>query len=288
MKYNNKSFIGIFDSGFGGISVLNRLNQLMPYENYVYYADSGHFPYGKKSKAELVSIGKDILSKFQRKNAKAVVIACNTMSTSDMPSFYAAFPELKIIGTFPDFTQFFKSGQVLSSNDISFSKEDGLQVKRERKKLLIISTTATCKSKYLTELINEAKNLLSIYNEPADFIAKAVENNELDSFDFKAQLSDLLKTYHDTDYLLLGCTHFPFAVSKMREILGNNVEISSSGNMAADKCYNYLSENKLTANNLNPYIKLVDENIDKDKIEIYNKLINLKNKSQKIEYVKSI
>ena len=58
MNYNTDNFIGVFDSGLGGISVLNNLIKLMPYENYVYYADSNHFPYGKKSKKELVKIGK--------------------------------------------------------------------------------------------------------------------------------------------------------------------------------------------------------------------------------------
>ena len=288
MKYSDENFIGIFDSGFGGISVLNRLLSLMPYENYVYYADSGHFPYGKKSKSELVSIGKEIISKFQNKNAKAVVIACNTMSTSDMPGFVDTFPKLKIIGTFPNFAHIFKPGQVLSSNDITYSKEDGLQIKRDRKKLLIIATTATCKSEYLTTLINNIKNLLSIYIEPTDFIARAVENNELESFDFKNKLSNLFKDYLDIDYLLLGCTHFPFAISQIREIVGDKVNISSSGDIAADECYKYLSDNKIVSNNLSPYIKVVDVNIDDDKIKLYNQLINLKGKSQNIEFIKSI
>ena len=64
MKSNMDNYIGIFDSGFGGISVLNDLINLMPNENYVYFADSANFPYGKKSKSELINIGKNIIEKF--------------------------------------------------------------------------------------------------------------------------------------------------------------------------------------------------------------------------------
>ena len=94
MKYDIRNFIGVFDSGIGGISVLNELIARMPSENYIYFADTANFPYGKKSKAELFDIGKGIISQFDEKNAKALVIACNTMSTCDMDGFKTKFTNL--------------------------------------------------------------------------------------------------------------------------------------------------------------------------------------------------
>lgn len=287
MKYNLENFIGVFDSGIGGISVLNELLNYMPHENYIYFADSANFPYGKKSKDELINIGNSIISQFAERNAKSVVIACNTMSTSDMSNFNNSFPNTKIFGTFPNFTHIFKQGLVLSEDSISYGKENGVTINRYKRKLLIIATTSTCKSKFLTDLLKETNGLISIYVEPADFIARAVEKDELDSFDFNRQLHELFKEYSDIDYLMLGCTHFPFAVSKIKKVLGDAVNITSSCEITANNCYKYLSDNKLLSNSVNPYIKIIDSNIDDSKIELYKKLINLNNKSHTIEFSKT-
>jgi glutamate racemase len=287
MNYDANNFIGVFDSGLGGISVLNYLISLMPYENYVYYADSNHFPYGRKSKKELVKIGKNIISRFYKRDAKTVVIACNTMSTSDMPAFSKKFPDLKIIGTYPNFAPMLTSGLVLSNQTIIYNRENRIKITRNRKKLLIIATTATCKSEYLSDLTSNADSFMSVYVEPADYIVHAVENNELESFDFKSKLRDFFKEYMDIDFLLLGCTHFSFALNSIREVLGDKVKILSSGDIAANDCYRYLSSNNLLSKNLSPYIDIVDASIDESKMEVYKRLINLPNNTHEVSFSKT-
>lgn len=287
MNYDYGKYIALFDSGFGGISVLNRLKKLMPYENYVYYADSNNFPYGKKSKTELVKIGKRIISRFVKDNAKMIVIACNTMSTSDMTQFESSFPNIKIIGTFPSFTHIFKPNLVLSERNIIIDKENKLTITNNTKKLLIIATTSTCKSDFLTDLVNASSEFLDIYVEPADFIVKAVENGNLDSFEFKNELRTFFKEYMDIDYLILGCTHFPFAIHKIREVLGDKVNITSSSEISANKCFEYLSQHNTITKNPSPYIRIVDRNIDDDKKDIYRKLIH-DNNGYNIEFSKII
>ena len=287
MKYNKENFIGIFDSGIGGISVLNELIKLMPQENYIYFADSSNFPYGKKNKSELVNIGSNILSKFSINNAKSVVIACNTMSTSDIESFINKYPSLKIIGTFPSFIHIFKPNLILSEDNISYDKENGLEINRFKKKLLVIATTSTCKSQYLSDLVDNSKMLIDVYIEPADFIAKAVENDLLNTCQFKTELSELFKEYMDIDYLVLGCTHFPFAINKIRDILTSKTIITSGCEMSANNCYKYLSDNKLLTNNINPFIRIIDCNINDDKKELYKKLIDSNEILHNIEFKKS-
>lgn len=279
------NYIGIFDSGFGGISVLNDLINLMPNENYVYFADSANFPYGKKSKSELINIGKNIIEKFNNRKSKALVIACNTMSTSDLPYFASTFPGLKIIGTFPDYTTFLKPGTILYDSTFSYDKENGLKAKKRKKKVLIIATSATCKSSFLLNNIANSKSIIDVYIEPADFIAETVEKDELENFSFKNKLIELFKEYKDIDYLLLGCTHFPFAIKQIREILDNNVEISSSGEITAKKCFEYITSNNLLSDVENPYIKIIDVNIDDSKEALYKRLIN--SKSDNISFSKT-
>lgn len=287
MNYDTDNFIGIFDSGLGGISVLNNLINLMPYENYVYYADSYHFPYGKKSKKELVKIGKNIIGRFEMRNAKTVVIACNTMSTSDMPAFIKKFPDLKIIGTYPNFAPMLTSGLVLTNDTITYIGKERVKITRNRKKLLIVATTATCKSDYINDLTGNADSFMNIYVEPADFIVHAVENNELETFGFKNQLREFLKEYMDVDFLLLGCTHFAFATNVFREILGDKAKILSSGDIAAEDCHRYLSEHALLNKSISPYIDIIDSNIDEDKMKVYKRLINMPNNSHNISFSKT-
>lgn len=288
MNSNIENSIAVFDSGIGGISVLNRLIELMPYENFVYYADSANFPYGKKSQKELTKIGKRIIAKFYRRKSKVVVIACNTMSTSDMSSFNSAFPQLKIIGTFPDLIHILKPNLVLSENSISYDKENRLKISNNKKKLLVIATTATCQSDYLADTMSFVEDFIDVYVEPADFIVKAVENGRLDSYDFRNDLKYFFKEYMDVDMLWLGCTHFPFAENTIREILGDEVHITSSCEISANNCYEYLSKNNLIERNLIPYIKVVDINLNPEKEALYSKLILNNGGIHNMEFSKSI
>ena len=249
MKFNKESFIGVFDSGIGGISVLNSSIKLMPYENYIFFADSNHFPYGTKTKEQITDIGLEILSSFNALNAKEVIIACNTMSTSNMELFKKTFKNIDIVGTFPDLTQLFMNpSTVLSSKTIYFDKKSGLNISNYRIKLLIIATTATSKSDFLCNQINIFNNLIDIYVEPADFIVKAVENNILNTFEFRNYLSDLFKEYYDIDYLLLGCTHFSHVENYIRKYLNENVNIISGGDIVSKSAYNYLKQSNNTKN----------------------------------------
>ena len=287
MKYDNQNFIGIFDSGIGGISVLNELINRMPNENYIYFADTANFPYGKRTKSDLTNIGKNIIAEFDKINAKAVVIACNTMSTSDIESFKSAFPNIGIIGTYPNFTHIFKPGLVLSNHSISYDKDNKITINRDRKKLLIIATTATCKSDFLKQLVNDTKNIIDIYVEPADFMAKAVENDAINTFEFRRELSELFKEYKNLDYLMLGCTHFPFALDEIKNIVDGNVIITSGCETTVDNCYNYLTKNNLLSDIKNPKILIIDINLDDKKKLLYEKLLSKSIRSHNVEFSKT-
>ena len=285
MKLNSGNFIGIFDSGIGGISVLNQCIRLMPNENYVFFADSSNFPYGTKPKAQIAQIGLDIIGHFDKLGSKEVIIACNTMSTSDMPLFVSTYPNLKILGTYPDFTKLLTPGAILKENDYIYDKENGLQIKKSKLKLLIIATTATCKSTFLTQLVNDFKNYIDIYVEPTDFIVKAVENDKLDTFEFKNHLEFFFKEYKDINYLLLGCTHFTFASDEIKKIVNDDVIMFSGGDIVAKYAFEYTSQNDMTSNIVNPTITIIDSQINDRRIKLYNKLI--RTNSHKIVFEKS-
>ena len=274
MKSKKDNFIGIFDSGMGGISVLNYCLKLMPNENYVYYADSANFPYGKKSREELINIGNDIISKFVKNNAKELIIACNTMSTCLLGYNNLKYDDIKVVGTFPTFFHLLTPGLTTKEDNFSFDKYNGLKIRRQRKKLLIIATTSTCNSDFVKNLVRQFKNIIDIYVEPTDFIVKAVENDRLNSFEFKSELSEFFKEYKDIDFLILGCTHFPFALKQIREILGDKVTISSGGEIAANNCFDDLKNKKKLVENEKPFIEVIDYNLNEDRMELFKKLAN--------------
>lgn len=271
------NFIGLFDSGFGGLSVLNYCLNLMPYENYIFYADSTNCPYGKRSRENLVEIGKDIISRFNKYEPKSLIIACGTMSTSNPTELRKPFPNLNIIGTYPDFEQVLKPNMVIENHSLSYSLNDGLKINRNRIKILILATTATCKSPYLKDKVNAYKNLLDIYVEPADMIVKAVENDEIDSFYLRNYLTDLLQTYFDVNYVVLGCTHFPFAKNVIASIINDKAILTSGCEVAANKCYDYLkNKNSLADKQVNkkPKIIIVDANLDEKRKNTFFRLLD--------------
>ena len=152
---------------------------------------------------------------------------------------------------------------------------------------MLIATTATCKSEFLNDFVNQLKGFIDIYVEPADFIAKAVENDAIDTFEFRRLLSELFKEYSNLDYLMLGCTHFPFVLNEIKKIVDGNVIITSGCEATADNCYNYLNKNNLLINNKNPKIKIIDKNLNEDKKKLYNKLIAINGNSHTIEFSKT-
>ena len=271
------NFIGLFDSGFGGLSVLNYCLNLMPDENYIFYADSTNCPYGKRSRENLVEIGKDIISRFNKYEPKSLIIACGTMSTSNPTELRKPFPNLNIIGTYPDFEHILKPNDTIENHSISYNLNDGLKINRNRIKILILATTATCKSPYLKEKVNSYKNLLDIYIEPADMIVKAVENDEIDSFYLRNYLTDLLQTYFDVNYVVLGCTHFPFAKNVIASIINDKAILTSGCEVAANKCYDYLkNKNSLADKQVNKKSKIiiVDANLDEKRKNTFFRLLD--------------
>ena len=286
MKFKKDNFIGIFDSGIGGISVLNSCIKLMPYENFVYFADSENFPYGKKSINELEGIGLNVISRLYNMGSKEIIVACNTMSTNKIRIFKQKFKDVNIIGTFPNFTTIFNNNITLSDRYISFDKANGLKISNKKIKLLIIATTATTRSEYLQNLVEQLKDYIDIYIEATDFIVKAVENNYLDSENFINELDVFFKEYKDIDYILLGCTHFAFAIDKFKMFINNDVKLLSGGEITANDAYTSLHNNNLLNGNSNPFIKIVDYNLSDDKIQLYNRLLNTSTHS--IQYCKEL
>lgn len=189
--------IGVFDSGRGGLSVLEEMRRLLPHEDFLYYGDSLNNPYGEKNDEELLSITSDVVDYLVERDCCVIVIACNTATTRCMKKLRVKYPELIFIGTVP---------AIKVACDHNF------------KNTLVMATPATIESERTNELIRDNKREdQNIYLVPCFGLAQAIEKE--DSFEIKRILKDIFKDYKDKniDSIVLGCTHYPFAKNEILE-----------------------------------------------------------------------
>lgn len=225
--------IGVFDSGVGGTSIWKEIIHRLPYENTLYLADSKNAPYGNKSKQEIIDICLKNSEILINKGAKIIVVACNTATTNAIDILRKTF-DIPFIGIEP---------AIKPAALATLTKAIG-----------ILATKGTLSSDLFHKTAKEfASNILVIEQEGTGLVP-LIENNLIDSLEMKLLLQKYLKPMiaHHIDYLVLGCSHYPYLIPKIREIIGNNVTIIDSGFAVAKQTEKILSEQLLLNNNSTP------------------------------------
>lgn len=206
--------IGVFDSGRGGMSILEELRRILPYEDFLYYGDSINNPYGEKNDDELIAITTKIVDYLKENNCKVIVIACNTATTRCMRKLREIYPELIFVGTVP---------AIKMACDNNF------------KNTLVMATPATIESERTNELIRDNKRSdQNIYLVPCFGLAQAIEKDNKD--EVKRILKDVFKDYKDKhiDSIVLGCTHYPFAKDEILEEMPGVVLLDGANGVARE------------------------------------------------------
>ncbi len=183
-----KKFIGVFDSGLGGLSVLSDIHSLLPNENLIYFGDSARAPYGVRPKSELIAFSKEIVDGFVSEGAKAVVVACNTATSAAIEELRSAF-HIPIIGMEPALKPAY-----LENKD---------------KNILVVATKYTIENdkyvrleeKYSTDKVDSLK---------ASTLVELVESGKWDYGSFSDYLMRENIDGSHYDAVVLGCTHFLF------------------------------------------------------------------------------
>lgn len=191
---NNNSPIAFFDSGVGGLTVLNKVKKILPDENYVYYGDTLHMPYGEKTKEQLLEYSDNIFKLFQDLGCKAVVMACNTTSS-------VIYEEVKNKYDFKIFPIVQSVSEILSQLPVN--------------RLGIFATRATIESKaYQKEIFKHNPNIEVFGQHCPDWVhivesnaANLPENIEIIRNDFNKMIKN------NPEKIVLGCTHYPFLLN---------------------------------------------------------------------------
>ncbi len=219
--------IGIFDSGFGGLSIFQSIGKLLPDESVVYLGDHAHIPYSKKTATFIQNRVSKLIKFLIGKNVKLIVIACNTATVAGIDIYRKKFPGIPIIGVVP----------VIKSA----SHESG------RKSFAVLSTEFTAKSAYQKSLIETYAKDYTVYNLGSHTLVDFVEEGILDGKGVEAAIKKSLtqKIVSRIDVLALGCTHYPFLKKSFRAIVGDDVRVLDSGSAVARQVQKVLEQKNL-------------------------------------------
>jgi glutamate racemase len=214
--------IGVFDSGLGGLSVLRELVRLLPYENFIYVADSGHCPYGGKSQREIVVRAVAITDFLLGRGAKLIVVACNTATIAAVEYLRANY-SCGFVGMEPAI----KPAVAQSRSGV----------------VGVLATVATLSGEKLHKLIDRHAGNVRIVTQPCPGLPERVEEGQLES----AETRVLAERYTapllaaGADVIVLGSTHYPFLRPLLQTIVGAEVRLLDSGEAVARRVVQVLS-----------------------------------------------
>lgn len=222
---NNRP-IGIFDSGVGGTSILKEVQKMLPNESSIYLADSKNAPYGEKSPEEIIELSIKNTEFLISKGCKLIVVACNTATTNAI-SYLRQNYQMPFIGIEPAI------------------KPAALNSKS--KKVGVLATKGTLTSDLFHNTSDLHAKEISIIEQVGTGLVPLIEAGQVDSQQMRILLEGFIKPMVDEgiDYLVLGCTHYPYLIPVLREILPENVKIIDSGEAVAKQTKAILIENDL-------------------------------------------
>ncbi len=219
--------IGIFDSGIGGTSIWKEIATLLPYENTIYLADNKNAPYGTKTKDDIVKLSIKNVERLLAYDCKIIVVACNTATTNAIKILRTTF-DIPFIGIEPAI----KPAALYS----------------QTKRIGVLATKGTLSSELFAKTSDLYTNDIEILEVIGSGLVDLIEANKIDSKEMYSLLSSYIQPLIDKgiDYLVLGCTHYPYLTSILKQILPSQIHIIDSGLAVAKQTQHILESHQLS------------------------------------------
>lgn len=252
----NREPIGVFDSGVGGISVLRELVKIMPNENYLYFGDSMHAPYGTKTLEEVRSLTIENIQMLLEKGAKSIVVACNTATSAAVAVLRTMYPDLPLVGIEPAI------------------KPAVLNYPHQR--IVVMATPMTLQQEKFQILMKKYDGQANIVPLACPGLMEFIERGDLDGEDLRQYLTELLQEEKEKHMaaIVLGCTHYPFAKKMIEAVVGQKVAILDGGNGTAREMQRRLKEaGKLTDANQKGGVEFMNSRDTKEERELCQYLL---------------
>jgi glutamate racemase len=230
MRYSiNRAPIAIFDSGVGGLSVMRAIRQDYPPEDLLYLADQAHVPYGPRPLEEVRSFSEDITRYLLGEGAKMIVVACNTASAAALKYLRQKFPEVPFVGMEP------------AVKPAAARTQTGV--------VGVLATPATFQGALYASVIERFANGVTVLQDTCPGLVGQIEAGQLEDPETRAILEQALYPMLDQgiDTVVLGCTHYPFVIPIIQDILGPDVRVIDPAPAIARQVGRLLAQRKLHA-----------------------------------------
>jgi glutamate racemase len=206
-KLVRSSPIGVFDSGVGGLSILKAIRQQLPQESILYLADQFHVPYGKRSLEEVRNFSTAISHFLLNMGAKLIVVACNTASAAALHYLRITFPKTSFVGMEP---------AVKPAAEVSLTRKVG-----------VLATSATFQGALYSSVVERFAMDVTLYQQTCPGLVEQIEAGYLASGKTRDILENALLPMLDKgiDTIVLGCTHYPFVISLIKDIVGEDIRV---------------------------------------------------------------
>lgn len=199
--------IGIFDSGVGGISVLRAIRHRLPNESLIFVADQANVPYGPRTLEQVRLFSESITRFLLTQNSKIIVVACNTASAAALMHLRQTFPDIAFVGMEP---------AVKPAAELSQTHVVG-----------VLATPATFQGALYASVVERFAQGVTVLQQTCPGLVNQIEAGHLKSDETRAILNDALQPMlaQGVDTIVLGCTHFPFVIPLIQEIVGTKVNV---------------------------------------------------------------
>ncbi len=199
--------IGVFDSGVGGLSILRAMRALMPTEPVIYFGDQGHIPYGPRSRDQIRDFSETITRFLLDKRAKLIVVACNTASAAALSYLRHSHPEMDFVGMEP------------AVKPAAEQTRTGV--------VGVLATPATFQGALFASVVERFAGGVELLKDTCPGLVQQIEAGNLDGPATRRILESALYPMLDRhiDTVVLGCTHYPFVIDQIQQIVGDGVRV---------------------------------------------------------------
>jgi len=207
MSFDRKSPIGIFDSGVGGLSVLRAIRTQMSEESVIYFGDQGHIPYGPRPMMQIRDFSEAITQFLLEHDAKIIVVACNTASAAALKYLRETFPDVEFVGMEP------------AVKPAAEQTQTG--------KVGVLATPATFQGALYASVVERFASGVELFQNTCNGLVQQIEQGNLQGEESRRILNDALLPMleRNIDTVVLGCTHYPFVIPVIQQIVGANVRV---------------------------------------------------------------
>lgn len=250
-------FVGVFDSGVGGISVLRALVAELPHEDFRFFGDSANAPYGEKTEAQVLTLSRAIVGRMLDEGAKAIVIACNTATSVAAATLRRDHPEVPIVGIEPALKP-----AVLAGSDGP---------------ILVMATPVTLRLDKYHELAQTYARRADVVSVPCPGLAARIERGDLGAPDVRELVAGYVGRYAGkVDSVVLGCTHYPFVRGVIAQVLGPQVRFFDGGEGTARQLRARLGRAGLLASRARPGRVTLASSLDTPgELALYRRFLSL-------------